>query len=501
MGDTIDFHLVEEAIKQNKHSIRLQEAVCLMIKNRAHAELTYLQEIESWKAKYQNELPKEVGGKDVFDFFKSAPWQETHRLAEIHRCIYDQLMANSGPYQKILKHIRRDQELKEIEDEFRPYDIQRDALENAVQIHKQSLSNLKALLIDLEEKLSRKNKRRSAKGTAKLESIITQVSRLQERIKTTSQTCIEDERELQNLINRKKKTLQIMFQELKELDKGRFSVIIEVISEFVKHVIPQCDLIHESADNTVESFKNLQTINFRKMYSHNWIRVAERAKLKKAGFVTGVDMFLVTNPSVQPEDLDLHVTGELMRTRKRQMTPPHHSVSQKQPDIPQKEMSTNLANSTTTCSSLNTVLKNGLTMKFPSPLVVEYSEDEIETIELPEESSCRLPNPFHVKEFCVLPEDDHPCSRVSGDCSVASNNDHPDTSENSDIGRLRDIIRVVAHTNYKAQRKNELSLNKGQVIKQIKAFSEEGFAYGYTRRNKLSLKRYGWYPISVVSIK
>uniref|UniRef100_K1Q2Q7 Uncharacterized protein n=1 Tax=Magallana gigas TaxID=29159 RepID=K1Q2Q7_MAGGI len=49
MADTTDFYLVEEGIKRNRDSIRLQEEIGLMIWNRAHAELSYLQEIESWK--------------------------------------------------------------------------------------------------------------------------------------------------------------------------------------------------------------------------------------------------------------------------------------------------------------------------------------------------------------------------------------------------------------------------------------------------------------------
>lgn len=41
----------------------------------------------------------------------------------------------------------------------------------------------------------------------------------------------------------------------------------------------------------------------------------------------------------------------------------------------------------------------------------------------------------------------------------------------------------------------------GQVIKQKIGENEEGFAYGWTRENKLSSKQYGWYPIDIVSYK
>lgn len=72
----------------------------------------------------------------ILDFVQSASSRDVDR--------YNTLMANNGPYQKILKHTSQDQgtRLKEIEEEFNPYNTQRDDLENAVKKKKQSLDNL-----------------------------------------------------------------------------------------------------------------------------------------------------------------------------------------------------------------------------------------------------------------------------------------------------------------------------------------------------------------------
>ena len=51
-------------------------------------------------------------------------------------------------------------------------------------------------------------------------------------------------------------------------------------------------------------------------------------------------------------------------------------------------------------------MKNALvSMKYPSPLVTDLSEDEMETLELPKETPRRLPNPFTMREFCAYEAD------------------------------------------------------------------------------------------------
>ena len=116
-NNTIDFYLVEEGIKQNEHTLCLEDAVSRMMWNCAHAELKYEQEIQN----YQTEMPREIGDRaDFLAFFQSALSRNTKHLAQVHRNIYDRLMADNGPYQKLFNYTRQEYgpRLKEIEKEF-----------------------------------------------------------------------------------------------------------------------------------------------------------------------------------------------------------------------------------------------------------------------------------------------------------------------------------------------------------------------------------------------
>ena len=399
MADTIDFYLVQEGIKQNEDTLCLQEAVGRMIWNCAHAELTYEQEIQN----DQTEMPKEIGDRDFLVFFQSALSGNTKRLAEVHRNIFDRLMADNGPYMTLLNHTRQEHgpRLKEIETEFFSYNAQREVLEKSAKKEKESVDNMKALLMKLEEKLTKKSRftlgRKLTRRTSKLKSMNTQISHLRESIETTSSACMEDEAKLKSLISNKKKTLQTMFLKLKELDKNSYTVIHEVISQYAKDTISHYDF-------KIHSSPNLDAINVQEIHSRNWTQTEERARLKKAGLVTGVDMFLAPSLSGQLQNQDLRVVKEGTKTKNRPTS--HPSIRCEQQNLPQRNNSTSSGHNSAACSSgYDAGVKNALVMKYPSPLVTEYAEDEIETLALPKETPRRRPNPFTVREFCVYEAD------------------------------------------------------------------------------------------------
>nr|XP_022299000.1 uncharacterized protein LOC111107887 [Crassostrea virginica] len=323
MADTIDFYLVEEGIKRNKHSVSLLEDVGLMIWNRAHAELSYLQEIDKWKDKVMAE-DTDGDNRGVLDFVKPALIGEADRAAEIHKSIYDKLMARKGPYQNILKHNKQDQEknkkskLKEIEEEFNNCNARRKELEYQVQKQKQSVEKTALQLSEFEQKLSRRSRitdgRRSARGMRKLDSINAQVSLFRKRIETTSASCSRDEAELQSLIICKSKMLKKMFQDLKDMDEQRLAAIHGVIRQYVQEIQPPYDLIRErfitwrisissiyfsncfehtqlhKSGEISEATKSLQSLNIREIHNQNWQLTEDRARLKKAGLKMGFDV-------------------------------------------------------------------------------------------------------------------------------------------------------------------------------------------------------------------
>ena len=400
MANTIDFYLVEEGIKQNEHTLCLEEAVSRVMWNCAHAELTYEQEI-------QTEMPKEIGDRDFLAFFHSALSGNTKRLTQVHRDIYDRLMADNGPYKKLMNHIRQEHgpQLKEIETEFFSYNAQREVLEKSAKKQKQAVDNMKALLMELEEKLTKKRRFTLGRRRAnKLKSINTQISHLRESIETTSAACMEDEAKLKSLVSSKKKTLQILFLKLKKLDKDSYTVIHEVISQYAKDTIPRYDF--EMNENT-ESSTNLDAINIQEIHSRNWTQTEERARLKRAGLVKGMDMFLVPSLSGPKQNLDLSIVEDGTKTKNRPMVPSHPSIRREQQDPPQRKKRNSSGHSSAACSSSYdaVLMKNALIMKYPSPLVTNFSEDEIETLVLPKETPRRLPNPFTVREFCAYEAD------------------------------------------------------------------------------------------------
>jgi hypothetical protein len=174
--------------------------------------------------------------------------------------------------------------------------------------------------------------------------------------------------------------------------------------------------------------------------------------------------------------------------------PSHHSVIQEHQALPQTGNGAELYRNTVVSSS--ELVTKSVPMKSPSPLLTD-KEDDTKTLVLPFQSSSSQWRPFPVKEFCVHED----TKKADDDNSVATKHDaSADASVGCSSGDLLDS-RVTAIKRYKAQSPNELSLKKGQIVKQKLVNSEEGLAYGWTRRTWLSRKRYGWYPLSVVARK
>ncbi|KAK3603761.1 hypothetical protein CHS0354_023379 [Potamilus streckersoni] len=86
---------------------------------------------------------------------------------------------------------------------------------------------------------------------------------------------------------------------------------------------------------------------------------------------------------------------------------------------------------------------------------------------------------------------------------VSENSDSDDGSKSpspADISTWANV-RVVAVESYQAQTEDELSLRKGQTIKQKLPANSNGMSYGWTKASKFSRKQYGFYPASIVQLK
>lgn len=150
------------------------------------------------------------------------------------------------------------------------------------------------------------------------------------------------------------------------MGKDRFTVILEVITQYVEYVIPRYDFIHESIDEISESPTNLQTINIREIYNQNWIEAVEGTRIKKTVLVTGNG----EQSFVRIKESRNTCNGGGNWYQQRQTIPAHHSTSSEQQDSPHKHKAIHSTHSmAVSTSNFDTVLKSSLIMKFPSPLV------------------------------------------------------------------------------------------------------------------------------------
>jgi hypothetical protein len=380
MDDTIEFYMVDEGIDENKDSICLQEAICRMIWVSAHAELKYAKEIDSCWGIYAM-FRADSGGRKVLEFFQSVLNRNTDRLAEIYRNI----LAKNGPYQKLLYNIREKQRsrLKEIKNKFKYYTTQRENLEKVVKVNKDLLKNVKASLIELEGKLPKRSRLAIALKFArcgnKFESLNAQASLLRERIERTAAACDEEETKLRSLIHSKKETLQLMFEELKELDWNGYLVISDVISHYVMYT-PRFESLHENKDSSAI----LHPFNIEEIHSQNWKEVEERARLRKERRVPGARIF-IHDPSKRVQSN----TDERTRTRP---IPSQPSVCKEKQDPPPKNVPQ--------VSIFDVYRRSSLVFKYPFPLT-ENPDSSVKTEKLPEDTTCRIPNPSTDGEFCI----------------------------------------------------------------------------------------------------
>ncbi|KAL3843049.1 hypothetical protein ACJMK2_021006 [Sinanodonta woodiana] len=135
------------------------------------------------------------------------------------------------------------------------------------------------------------------------------------------------------------------------------------------------------------------------------------------------------------------------------------------------------------------------------------SDQAIETIHVPhvtkEETGRRSP-PFRARQFCpgysTDDEEDNQAlqnlddgTKIERFCS----NIESHHAEGRELGTLRNL-RVISLQSYVGTSPNELTLKKGQIIKQKLGADEDGFCYGWTRESRFSPKQYGKYPLVIV---
>ncbi|XP_041359890.1 uncharacterized protein LOC121376151 [Gigantopelta aegis] len=102
---------------------------------------------------------------------------------------------------------------------------------------------------------------------------------------------------------------------------------------------------------------------------------------------------------------------------------------------------------------------------------------------------------------CDLSKDDISCSNSSFE---EQQNDHSNNGRTNTTAchipvALMSNVTVIATDNFKRFERNQISLRRGMILKQILAANQDGYAHGYKTSGKFySDKKYGYYPANKV---
>ncbi|XP_033753398.1 uncharacterized protein LOC117336848 isoform X2 [Pecten maximus] len=455
--DALPFLLVDEAIKKNKASVKLQEYVALMVWERARVEQTYIKNLTGWAEKIVKE-GKEFQDDEVFQVIADILPGEAELTAAAHQRVYHQMLEDSGPYNILY----RDMGLREgifhyncrgvvgIEEEFVKENRKRVNLETVHSQRKQAMQDCKTKLDTLESQMtcrSRLATRRSSKGR-RVDSLMNKMIEQKRRYDVEVEGSDAAERELESLFQGKKITLLEMLKDLNVLEKDRVQLIFSQLIEFMtrlRHIeMPEESATRRHAMN--DMLRALSNVNVRSVADASWQKMERAAKARKVGAVFSLRDLV--SPSPAPATARPHAISVAVRspsgppgiilppnggtpipppdTRKRGIRPRDREKRTKPPrnKSPVVMTSVHVFEPPSDSSSEESVSKEILLKRqkireekepervilFTRPAISDTSvrSDDIETIYLPEEDipAYKPPAPFPPRLFCPSLSDD-----------------------------------------------------------------------------------------------
>ncbi|XP_060082882.1 uncharacterized protein LOC132562168 [Ylistrum balloti] len=463
--DALPFLLVEEAIKKNKASIKLQEYVALMVWERARVEQTYIKNLNGWSEKIIKE-GKEFREDEVFQVIADILPGEAELTAAAHQRVYNQILEDSGPYNVLYRDMglregiyhQHSQGVAGIEETFAKDNRKRVNLESMNSQRKRAMQECKVKLDLLESQMitrSRLATRRSSKGR-RVDSLMNKMIDQKRKYDMEVEGSEVAERELESLCQGKKMTLLEMLKDLSVLEKDRVRLIFCQLIEFMtrlRHIeMPEESATRRHAMN--DMVKALSNVDVLSVADASWQKMERAAKARKVGVVFSlqdlvsssatpasprppVGSLLARSPSRSPR-LVLPPAGEasyLPRELNERKSIRPIGGKQRDPDRERRVKSPNKSPVTSTSvhvfepppdsSSDESVTKVTALKRqrqscreeepervilFTRPEISDTSvrSDDIETIYLPEEDipAYRPPAPFPPRLFCPSLSDD-----------------------------------------------------------------------------------------------
>ncbi|XP_069131868.1 uncharacterized protein [Argopecten irradians] len=309
--DALPFLLVEEAVKKNKASIKLQEYVAQMVWERARVEQTYIKNLTGWTEKIIKE-GKEFQDNEVFQVIADMLPREAELTATAHQRIYNQLLEDSGPYNVLYRDMglregiyhRNSRGVVDIEEEFVKDNRKRVNLEAVHAQRKKAMQDCKSKLDTLESQMtcrSRLATRRSAKGR-RVDNLMNKMIEQKRRYDMEVEGSEVAERELETLCQGNKMTLLGMLKDLNVFEKDRARLIVSQLIEFMSR-LRHTEMPDESAtrrramDGMLRALSNVDVISIAEASWHKMERVA---KARKVGAVFSLREMVSPNDAPGP---------------------------------------------------------------------------------------------------------------------------------------------------------------------------------------------------------
>ncbi|KAL3843108.1 hypothetical protein ACJMK2_021061, partial [Sinanodonta woodiana] len=426
-------------------------------------------------------------------------YESTKRVADLHQDVYNRMMSGTGPYHIVAKK------------ETFPRDCH-PVFEGTNQSFEQVLQ--KKRYLEAELKKWKMNFETNSQAIEEIESQLTQRSRI-----TSSRLRPGHKRPTKKIDAMRASVSQLRRQA--DNDKARIESLMEEIKQFEaqsKKYSNSClrgyckyDLTLCSKSAKCERLRsNLEDVDWEQTVKDAWEEVQREALRRNEVSLSGIsELFDIVPsssrtpglttpvPSSRTERVEgarnlMEMTIADLLARDEHMAEPRSSQSSS------SDVSSSLMIGYHCSSSGSSVGPGG------KPTA---SDQAIETIHVPhvtkEETGRRSP-PFRARQFCpgysTDDEEDNQAlqnlddgTKIERFCS----NIESHHAEGRELGTLRNL-RVISLQSYVGTSPNELTLKKGQIIKQKLGADEDGFCYGWTRESRFSPKQYGKYPLVIV---
>ncbi|KAK3594228.1 hypothetical protein CHS0354_031416 [Potamilus streckersoni] len=484
---------------------------------RAAIEVKYIKMLQHWMDHLGHKsLPKGIY-REIFTCF----YESTKRVADLHQDVYNRMMSGTGPYHVVAKKETAPRDyhpvFEETNQSFEQVLLKKRYLEAELKKRKVNFEKTSQAIEEIESQLAQRSRITSSRlrpghkrPTKKVDSMRASVSQLRRQADIDKSRIESLMKEIQQFEVQSKKTLEGMNLTLCDLHKERLQLMVEQTKRFEDILRDLWEKPKCKSAKCERLRSNLEDMDWEQTVKDAWEEIQREAMKRNEVALSGIsELFDIVPSSSRTPGLSTPVPSSPMRrvegaSNSLEMTIPDLLATDEHSAEPQSSHSSNSDDSSSLtigfhCSSSESSVGPG-----GNPT---GSDQAIETIHVPDvtkEDIGRRSPPFRARQFCPgystedeqenqAPQNLEDGTKIERFCS----NIESRHAEGRELGVLRNI-RVISLQSYIGISPNELTLKKGQIIKQKLGADEDGYCYGWTRESRFSPKQYGKYPVVIV---